>query len=176
MRKIEVVPHDPAWSREFAGEARRIRDALGDVVAAVHHIGSTAIPGFPAKPVIDICLEVRGLGLLDQQASEMVRLGYQALGEYGIPERRFFLQDDPKGVRTHHAHAFETGSWGVKRHVAFRDYMIAHPPAAEAYGQLKEELLGRHSGEEEPYIEGKGPFIREHEARAVDWAGIDRKD
>ena len=176
MKKVEVVPHDPAWSREFDAEASRIREALGDVVVAVHHIGSTAIPGIPAKPVIDICLEVRALRLLDQQAPEMGRLGYQALGEYGIPERRFFLRDDTEGARTHHVHAFETGSWGVKRHVAFRDYMIAHPQAAAAYGQLKGELLRRHSGDQESYIVGKDPFIREHEARALDWAGAEGND
>ena len=173
--KIELVPHDPAWASEFVTEANRIQDALEGVVVRVHHIGSTAIPGIPAKPVIDICLEVSALSLLDQRESEMERLGYEALGEYGIPERRFFPRDNPRGIRTHHVHAFETGSWGMKRHVAFRDYMVAHPHSAEAYGQLKDELVRRHAGDRESYIEGKDPFIREHEGRALRWADLEKK-
>ncbi|MCS5635451.1 MAG: GrpB family protein [Myxococcota bacterium] len=170
--KVELVPHDPAWAREFAAEANRIREALNGVAAALHHVGSTAIPAIHAKSVIDICLEVSSLQLLDQRESEMVFLGYVGLGEYGIPERRFFRKDDSMGVRTHHVHAFETGSWGLRRHIAFRDYMIAHPDAAESYSRLKEELVLCHAGDREAYIEGKDPFIREHEARALRWSDL----
>jgi GrpB-like predicted nucleotidyltransferase (UPF0157 family) len=171
--KLKLVPHDPAWASQFIAEASRIRDALEGMASAVHHIGSTAIPGIYAKPVIDICLEVSALQLLDRRVSKMELLGYVALGEYGIPERRFFRRDDSTGVRTHHVHGFETGSSGSRRHIAFRDYMIAHPDAAESYSRLKRELVRRHAGDREAYIKGKEPFIREFETRALRWSDLE---
>jgi len=165
-----VVPHDPGWRAAYQHEAARIREALGEALVAVHHVGSTAIPDIDAKPVIDLCLEVRGVGELDARVSAMEALGYVALGEYGIPRRRFFLRDDASGVRTHHVHAFAAGDPEVHRHVAFRDYMIAHPDVASAYGRLKRELARRHPDDLEAYIAGKDPFIKEWEAKALEWA------
>ena len=165
-----VVAHDPAWRAAYEGEAARIRRALGDALVAVHHIGSTAIPGIEAKPVIDLCLEVRSLDDLDARVEAMEALGYEVLGEFGIPRRRFFLRDDVAGVRTHHVHAFAAGDAEVRRHLAFRDYVIAHRDVARAYGRLKRELARAHPDDIEAYIAGKDPFIKEHEARALEWA------
>ena len=108
-RNYLVVEHDPAWFAAARREMRRIRSVLGAVAVEVHHIGSTSIPGILAKPVIDLCLEVRGLSELDGQEAAMGALGYEALGEYGIPRRRFFLRNDEAGVGTHHVHAFAAG-------------------------------------------------------------------
>lgn len=172
--EYRVVAPDPAWRGEAEREAARIRAALGGIALAIHHIGSTSIPGISAKPVIDLCLEVSGLGDLDAQTASLEALGYEALGEYGIARRRFFLRDDASGVRTHHVHAFATGDTEIARHLAFRDYLRAHPVVAEAYGRLKEELAGRHPGDLEAYMEGKDPFIKEHEAKALEWSAEGR--
>ena len=131
--KVTVVPHDLAWRREFNVEARQITECLGDVVTRLHHIGSTAIPGLPAKPTIDILMEVVDLESVDAATPSLKTLGYEAMGEYGIPRRRYFRKNDASGKRTHHVHAFELGSDEVRRHLAFRDYLIAHPSAAHAY-------------------------------------------
>ena len=167
---IRVAPHDPAWSAAFDVEAMRIRDAAGDVVVRLHHIGSTAIPGIHAKPVIDMLLEVASLAGLDIRISALEALGYEALGEFGIAGRRYFRRDDADGVRTHQLHAFVAGGADVVRHLAFRDYMRAHPAIADDYGALKQRLAEAHPHDMAAYIDGKDAFVSEHERRAVLWA------
>ena len=167
MRKVEVVPHDPRWQETFKIESERVADALGEIVVAIHHIGSTAIPGIYAKPIIDILVEVQDITQVDEQSSAMESLGYEVMGEYGIPNRRFFRKDNPAGVRTNHIHIFEVGSAQVKRHLAFRDYMIAHPEAAHRYSELKRELARKHPLNIDGYMDGKDGFIKEIDLKAA---------
>ena len=87
---VELVPHNSRWGQEFAREALALRQALGNTVLAIHHIGSTAIPEILAKPVIDILYVVPGLAAVDAAAPRMQALGYLAKGEYGIEGRRYF--------------------------------------------------------------------------------------
>jgi GrpB-like predicted nucleotidyltransferase (UPF0157 family) len=166
---IQVVPHDPAWRGQFENEAERIAAALGENVVRLHHIGSTAIPGIWAKPIIDMLLEVRQIARLDDRRSALEALGYEGLGEFGIPGRRYFRKNDAAGVRTHQIHAFAAGSPQVERHLAFRDYMIAHHTAAQAYSALKQKLALAHPHDLAAYMEGKDAFIKEHEAKALAW-------
>jgi GrpB-like predicted nucleotidyltransferase (UPF0157 family) len=170
MTTVIVAPHDQAWQRHFDEEARRLAEHLGKIVVHVHHIGSTAIPGLPAKPVIDVLMEVLDLKALDAATPVLTALGYEAMGEYGIPRRRYFRKNDASGRRTHQVHAFERGTPEVERHLAFRDYMIAHPAAARAYGDLKQALALRHPHDIEAYMDGKDTFVKEHEALAVAWS------
>jgi len=167
--RIVVVTHDPAWKTEFEEEAQRILRVLGDCVSCLHHIGSTAIPGILAKPVIDILMEVENIVELDKTLSAMEGLGYESMGEFGIPGRRYFRRSNALGVRTHQVHAFEAGSPDIARHLAFRDYMIAHPTEAGAYGELKLNLAREFPEDIHRYMDGKDPFIKEHEARALAW-------
>lgn len=167
--KVRVVPHDPNWPAEFTAEAERIRLALGVVAATIHHIGSTAIPGILAKPVIDILLEVDHLRTIDTRSPALAMLGYEAKGEFGIPGRRYFRKESGAGVRTHQIHAFERGSPGSERHLAFRDYMIAHPEVARSYGLLKQRLAAAYPDDIDAYMHGKDSFIKEHEAKAIIW-------
>jgi len=168
MKRIEVVPHSPGWAAGFRSESERLRAALGEEVVAVHHVGSTAIPGISAKPIIDILLAVREVERLDDLGPEMAALGYEARGEFGIPGRRFFVKSaGPR--RTHHVHAFATGSPGLERHLAFRDYMISHPENASAYGRLKEGLAQEFPTDIEAYMDGKDAFIKEMEREALAW-------
>src|SRR5262245_33527686 len=102
--EIHVVSPDPAWATAYEEEARRLRAALGDVAVEVHHIGSTAIHGIYAKPIIDILLVVADLNNLDRQIERMLELGYESMGEFGIPGRRYFRKNSPQGVRTHQVH------------------------------------------------------------------------
>jgi len=169
LRNVEVVQHSRGWAAEFKAEADRLAAALGDEVVAAHHVGSTAIPGMSAKPIIDILLEVRDVERLDGFHSEMAGLGYEARGEFGIPRRRFFVRSTGHR-RTHHVHAFATGSPGLERHLAFRDYMISHPKEAEAYGRLKESLAKEFPTDIEGYMNGKDAFIKEMEEKALAWS------
>jgi GrpB-like predicted nucleotidyltransferase (UPF0157 family) len=168
---IQVVDHDPAWSGQFARERQRIADAVGSIAVRIHHIGSTAIPKMKAKPVIDILVEVPSLDVLDEKSSALEALGYEALGEFGIPGRRYFCRGDAAGLRTHQVHAFKAGSPDVIRHLAFRDYLRANRPVALEYGKLKERLASLHPHDRDAYMNGKDAFVKEHEKRALAWMG-----
>ena len=169
MRKVVVVPHDPRWRDAFEAEAKHVTAALGENVVAIHHIGSTAIPDIHAKPVIDLLVEVRDVTEVDGRSSAMESLGYEVMGEYGIPGRRYFRKDNREGVRTHNIHAFEAGSAEAERHLAFRDYMVAHPEDAQRYGELKRKLAEEHPQSMDGYMDGKDGFIKEMDRRAAHW-------
>ena len=166
---VIVVPYDPTWSGEFVTESKHILCALGDNVASMYHIGSTAIPGIFAKPILDILLVVHDVFRLDSQAGSMKELGYEAMGEFGISGRRYFRKSNRLGVSTHHVHAYQSGSADIERHIAFRDYLIAHPAEAQAYSALKRELARVHPEDRQAYVNGKDAFVKEHEAKALDW-------
>lgn len=175
MSKVEVVPHDPRWRDAFEAEAGRVADALGETVVAVHHVGSTSIPGIYAKPIVDMLVEVRDVGEVDGRSQAMESLGYEVMGEYGIPGRRYFRKDDREGSRTHHVHAFEAGSAEAERHLAFRDYMIAHPEDAQRYSELKRRLADEHPQNIDGYMDGKDGFIKEIDRRAARWRTSQRR-
>jgi GrpB-like predicted nucleotidyltransferase (UPF0157 family) len=168
--KVEVLPHNPGWRDEFERESKQVALALGENAIAIHHIGSTAIPNIYAKPVIDLLVEVNDITQVDNCAAAMEALGYESMGEFGIPSRRYFRKDNESGVRTHHVHIFEGGSSQVERHLAFRDYMIAHPKAAQQYSDLKRELVKTLDlSDIEGYMDGKDEFIKVMEKRALTW-------
>jgi len=174
-RRIEVVPHHPNWVAMFDAEAEDIAVILGEELVAIHHIGSTAIPGIKAKPVIDLLVEVHDIEKIDAFNDAMIGLGYESLGEHDIPGRRFFRKPD-EFTRTHHVHTFGTGHPDIDRHLNFRDYLIAHPEEAQAYGHLKEDLARRFPEDIESYVEGKSEFIREIDVKAKTWAEGARRD
>ncbi len=169
MKKVEVVPHNPRWRNAFEAEAKHIGAALGENVAAIHHIGSTAIPGIYAKPVIDLLVEVGNITEVDERSSVVEAFGYEAMGEFGIPGRRYFRKDNQEGIRTYQIHVFEVGSAQLDRHLAFRDYMIAHPEEARKYSELKRKLAKEHSLNMNGYIDGKDSFIKEIDRKALLW-------
>ena len=169
MRKVEVVPHDPKWQEAFAIESRRITAALGRTVATIHHIGSTAIPNIYAKPIIDLLVEVNNIIEVDRQNPSMASLGYEAMGEFGIPDRRYFRKNNREGIRTHHIHVFKVDSAQVGRHLRFRDYIIAHPKEARRYSDLKRKLAKEHPTNIDGYMDGKDRFIQEMDEKAAQW-------
>src|SRR3546814_12420323 len=93
--RVELRPHDPAWALLAEAERAALFDAIGDVLLAIHHIGSTAVPGIHAKPVVDLMPVVRGLGALDARRDALEGLGYQWWGELGLQGRRYCRKDDP---------------------------------------------------------------------------------
>jgi len=136
----------------------------------VHHVGSTAIPGIAAKPVIDILAVVTDLDALDQRAERLVTIGYEALGEFGIPRRRYFRRNSPSGSRTHQVHAFPDGHDQIERMLLFRDYLRATPTAAQEYEALKYHLAARSGDAIQQYAESKTEFVEMILSKARIWA------
>lgn len=166
---IVLAAHSVTWAAAFEREVAGILAALSELPLEVHHIGSTAIPEIVAKPVIDMLGVVPTVDALDVRAHRLATLGYEALGEFGIPGRRYFRKNAPDGVRTHQLHAFAAGSPEIARHLDFRDYLRAFPAEAAAYAALKQELAGRCGSDEHSYGDGKAEFIRGVELRASAW-------
>lgn len=169
--RVVVVPHDPRWASAFAESAVSIQATLGDNLRELHHIGSTSIPAMPAKPIIDMLAVVADLAAVDAAAPAMQALGYISKGEHGIAGRRFLYRNDAAGTRTHQIHAFAVGSPHIARHLAFRDFVRAHPQIAWQYAELKQMLAKRHPNDLEAYMDGKDPFIKEIERRAMQLIG-----
>ena len=168
MRHIVVLPHDPAWAQAFEDEARLLRPVFAENLVEIYHIGSTAIPGIHAKPVIDILPVVKDIAAVDALNPQMEVLGYQPKGEYGIPGRRFFMKDID-GVRSHHVHAFQQGDSEIERHLNFAAYLRAHPEEAQEYSQLKIELAQQFPHDIDGYCDGKDALIRGLDEKAHQW-------
>jgi GrpB-like predicted nucleotidyltransferase (UPF0157 family) len=157
---VILVPHDPRWSAEFERESRLLASLFEPELVAIHHIGSTAIPGIVAKPVIDMLAVVADLAVLDSAAPALAQVGYEAKGEFGIAGRRYFRKDSGPRIRTHQLHGFESGAPEIRRHLVFRDYLIAHPDVAREYSALKQDLVARFGNDMTSYSDGKTDFIR----------------
>ncbi|WP_181347988.1 GrpB family protein [Thalassobacillus sp. CUG 92003] len=168
MRKVDVRSHDSNWKIMFNEEAQRLREVVGDEIIAIHHIGSTAVDGLKAKPVIDLMPEVQCIDAIDDYNEAMRELGYEPMGENGLSGRRFFKKGGDQ--RSHHLHMYETGHPDVHRHLAFRDYLRIHLKEARRYGDLKAALAQRHPYDMEAYITGKEALVLEIERKALAWS------
>ena len=155
--KVRVVPYDPAWSKKYADEARRVRSAIGPMINDIQHIGSTAIPGMAAKPIIDIAVAVADTAVVESLVPALAALGYQYRGLlFGIEGPHFFRKGDP---REYFLHVFEGGSDLWAEPIAFRDYLITHADVAAEYRALKERLAAEHAGDRTAYTAEKKGFV-----------------
>lgn len=159
-KKIVVTPYNSDWPKIFEEEALKIRSALGTNCIAVHHVGSTSVPGLLAKPVIDMIVVVKNP---DTTIHPLESLGFKYKGEYNIPMRFYFNRSE--GVDTN-LHLYEEGHPEIELNLTFRDYLRDHPEARNEYANLKENLLKEESSYEKKdsmftgYNLGKDAFIR----------------
>lgn len=165
---VHLVDHDSRWSQQAARLMERLAQ-LGDVILAVHHIGSTSIPGLVAKPVIDMMPLVARLELLDSRRADVEALGLGWHGEFGVDGRRFCTLDAADGTRIANFHFYAMGSPHILRHLAFRDYLRSDPTAAAAYAEEKARARALHPDNSVAYSAEKGAWIRATETRAIDW-------
>lgn len=165
VRKVEVVPYNSEWANLFESEALLIKQALGDNCIEIHHIGSTAVPGLAAKPIIDIIPVVQDLKRVDQVVEKMEWLGYEARGENGILFRRFFLKNKNHFKNKFNVHVFEKNTADIERHLKFRDWMRSHPSDKDAYATLKKELADRYPEDIFKYVFGKDAFVASIDAK-----------
>jgi GrpB-like predicted nucleotidyltransferase (UPF0157 family) len=159
--RVELVDHDPAWALLFEEERDRLAGVFDGRALGIEHIGSTSVPDLCAKPIVDVLVGLEELELTDEQIAAMERLGYDYLGEHGLPGRLFFRKDP----RTHHVHVVLHGGEHWERQLVFRDTLRSDPEERRRYDEFKRRLAAE-GHPREAYTELKTPFIREVEARA----------
>jgi GrpB-like predicted nucleotidyltransferase (UPF0157 family) len=165
---IEVVEADAAWVDQYAEASHDLVRVLAPWLIDIAHIGSTAVPGLAAKPIIDIQIGVRSLECSDDIVSAVESLGYEYVPEYEdeLPDRRYFRRSSG-GRRTHHVHVVERSNttwWD--RHVGFRDWLRTHPEDRDRYAALKRQLAEEYGSHRRGYTEAKTAFIAEIEEKA----------
>jgi GrpB-like predicted nucleotidyltransferase (UPF0157 family) len=165
---VFLAAYNPQWPDMAAGHAERLR-VLGPILIVVHHIGSTSVPGLIAKPIIDLMPLVTDLAGLDRERRRVEALGYDWHGELGISGRRYCTLSDAAGARIVQLHFFTAGSPHVERHIAFRDYLRAHPAAACAYAEEKRRARDLHPHDSHAYTDAKAAWIHGMEAQALAW-------
>ncbi|WP_421792037.1 GrpB family protein [Hyphobacterium sp.] len=170
MSVTRLVVHDPAWAEVYAREAKALKAMFGAALTDIDHIGSTAIPGILAKPVIDILGSANDLSKIDARNAEMLALGYEPKGEHGLAGRRYFRKADARGRRRVHLHIYRKGDAALHRHLVFRDFLIAHPDKAKAYSELKRELTQTLGLSGQAYQSAKQDWIDRTLQAALDWA------
>jgi GrpB-like predicted nucleotidyltransferase (UPF0157 family) len=169
-RKVIVRPWNPRWAARYAHEAERLRLIFGPVLMSVEHLGSTSVPGLAAKPIIDILVTATSLEEVERLTPMMVRAGYAAKGEQGIPGRRYFRKGS--NLRhTHHVHVYRHGDPRYQAEILFRDFLRAHAERAKEYQELKQRLALRFRRDPDAYTQGKTEFIKQVLAEAAAWSG-----
>jgi len=160
--EIELSSPDPSWPRRYEEEHARLRDLLPSVlVIGLEHIGSTAVPDLPAKPVIDIMGVVTDLAIARERlVGPLEAAGYAFWADNPATDRLFFVKGLPPSAprRTHHLHLMEDGP-ASRRHLAFRDYLRTHPDEARHYAALKAQLAERFRTDREAYTQAKAAYI-----------------
>ncbi len=155
---VRLVDYDSAWPELFRLEALRIAAAVAPLTLRLEHVGSTAVPGLVAKPVLDILAGYVPAANLPALIGGLERAGYLHRGNQGIPGREFFRRGEP---RAYHLHLTAVGSDFWHDHLDFRELLISNADIRDAYGALKRDLASRYPHDREAYIEAKGPFVRE---------------
>jgi GrpB-like predicted nucleotidyltransferase (UPF0157 family) len=165
--RIEIVSYDPSWPDRFEAEKRHLRSCLPPgIVLRIEHLGSTAVPGLAAKPIVDMLVGVSDLAAVRVQVVPILEAqGYEyfwrpTTGDDGPPFYAWFIKRDPvTGLRTHHIHMVESGFVDHWERLIFRDYLIEHPDVAEEYSNLKRRLADEFPNDRVGYTQAKTEFI-----------------
>ncbi|MFE6797607.1 GrpB family protein [Paenibacillus chitinolyticus] len=154
--KVFLMAWTAEWEKEFIWEKTQIENELGELILAVHHIGSTAVKNLSAKPIIDIGIELKDYQHGSECVQGLERLGYAYRGTNILPDRHYFSKGEP---RTHQIHMFQTGSLYLEKILAFRDYLLKNDAALNEYQELKVKLSQKHEKDKLLYTDEKTEFI-----------------
>jgi GrpB-like predicted nucleotidyltransferase (UPF0157 family) len=158
--EVRLHPYDASWPSKFGTERQRLTSLLPGVFLEIEHIGSTAVPGMPAKPIIDLLAGVESMAVAKSIAGRICASGYTTSTEFNetLVDRAWFMRW-ADGHRTHHLHVVvqDGGVW--RERLAFRDALRSSPPFAARYAALKRQLAARHVTDREAYTNAKAEFI-----------------
>jgi GrpB-like predicted nucleotidyltransferase (UPF0157 family) len=157
---VEVVAHDPQWAWAYARERELVASETGSSFISFEHIGSTAVPGLRAKPIIDMMAAVFTLEEVDALFPTLHKLGYELI-ETGMRNRHFLRKQDVHRRQVFHLHIVEQSSWDERNERLLRDYLLDHPEAVRAYGELKDTLAKAHAHDSLAYTKAKTKFIQD---------------
>lgn len=174
MRELIFEEFNEKWKLLYDEEKSLLKQIFDEELLNIHHIGSTAIPGMLAKPVIDILIEVQDINHVTQYQKQMEDNGYIFRGDNGIKGRRYFVKNN-NHLRTHHIHIYQVNSFEAVKHLSFRDYLIEHADEAERYKCFKEKFRKENPGDIKFYQESKSFLVEELVKSAYQWADKDRK-
>ncbi len=155
---VRLVPYAPEWKDYFELEKVALQQALGSYILDIQHIGSTAIPGMPAKPIVDIAIAIVDFEEAKAYIPLIEKLNYEYKGEFGIPRRHYFVKGNP---RLFHIHMSEITSIEWQNTLLFRDYLRQHSDVAQEYARLKKELATKYPQDREAYLDGKTAFVEQ---------------
>ena len=168
VKTVVIVDYDPRWAAVFAAEKALIEGATGATFVQIEHVGSTAVPGLAAKPVIDIIAAVRRLEDAEAACESLASIGYRYVPEYtaSMPERRYFRKGT-RGVSTHHLHVYAAEEFARRPERRFRDYLRTHPEVAAEYAALKRALAAGLGHDRAAYTDAKTEFVMRVSALAA---------
>lgn len=155
---VELRPYDPAWATTFAQEHETLLCCFDVPPLALEHIGSTAVPGLPAKPIIDILALVDSRARAEAAVPALEAVGYRNVADYPDPNRLVLIKRRPDGDRSHHLHVHSDAE-EVARHLIFRDCLRADAALRDAYAELKANLAERFRDDRAAYSKHKTAFI-----------------
>ena len=157
MKTIIVTDYDEAWPQSFAQIRAYLWPSVQDLATTIEHVGSTAVPGLAAKPIIDIDIVIPAATPIGEMVKRLEPLGYEHRGDLGIAGRDAFRQQN--ALPTHHLYVCPAGSIGLQNHLIVRDYLRAHPEVRQAYGDLKKRLAVDFPTDIDRYVDGKTDLI-----------------
>ena len=155
--KVQVLDYDPRWPIQFDQLHKLLWPAVSHLATSIEHVGSTAVPGLPAKPILDVDIVIPTRDALPAITAALASLGYQHRGNQGIPDRDAYRLDEP--IRTQHLYVCPVGSLPLHNHLVLRDHLRANDNDRDAYAQLKQKLATQFPNDIDSYIAGKTEFI-----------------
>ncbi|MFC6161242.1 GrpB family protein [Kribbella jiaozuonensis] len=165
---IRIDSYDPAWANRFTELGLSLRSALGDVAVRIDHIGSTAVPGLAAKPIIDIQISVSSLEPVEPFRMPLEALGYVYRPDNPERTKRYFRE--PPGTPRTHIHVRKLGSFSQQFPLLLRDYLRTHPEELPPYETLKRSLAAQHPDDRTAYTNAKLPWFWQTIQRADTWS------
>lgn len=158
---VKLLPHNPKWSEAFEKERKLLTKALDGMVVDIQHIGSTSIPGIPAKPIIDISVAIRSMKNSRDFIKIFEDLGYEYRPDFGGPNIQLLFVKGPEEKRTHYIHLMKYNGSIWRNDLAFRDFLRKNGKRAKQYASLKKELASKFANDRTTYTASKADFIHE---------------